>query len=125
MKQPTEEQLRSMTKNQSVPQDAELLHNGGLKNLAQLFSQGYRVAAYVMSSETRAEIDTWIEANPNRNPPFGSAPTEIDETVESIQVRLKEPGIDVTNNDEVLEAMKELAPKMPKMDPYKPGDDHE
>lgn len=122
---PTKEQQDAAANKESMLPDATLLHDGGLKNLAQLFSQGYRVAAYVMSSETRAEIDAWIEANPDRNPPFGSAPTEIDESVESIQVRLKEPGIDVTNNDEILEAMKELAPNMPKMDPYKPGADHE
>lgn len=109
--------------------DTQLKEGGGLQNMAQLLSQGYTIAAYIMSTKTRNEIDAWIAANPERNPPFSAAPTEIDETVESIVVRLKEPDIDTNNNDEVLAAMKSLAPLMPKMDPAKPttpaGADHD
>lgn len=106
--------MRKTTDNQT-----ELKEGGGLQNMAQLLSQGYTIAAYVMSTETRAAIDAWIAANPNRNPPFSAAPTEIDETVESIMVRLDEPNIDTADNEEVLAAMKNLAPLMPKMDPAK------
>lgn len=106
--------MRKTTDNQT-----ELKEGGGLQNMAQLLSNGYTIAAYVMSTKTRNEIDAWIAANPNRNPPFSAAPTEIDETVESIMVRLDEPNIDTADNEEVLAAMKNLAPLMPKMDPAK------
>lgn len=97
----------------------DLKEGGGLQNIAQLLSQGYTVAAYIMSSSTRASIDEWIDANPDRNPPFSAAPTEIDESIESISVRLKEPDTNISS-DGILEKMKVLAPLMPKTDPAKP-----
>lgn len=108
---------KQMPKNRQ-PQ-TPLKEGGGLQNMAQLLSQGYTIAAYIMSTETRADIDAWIAANPERNPPFSAAPTEIDETAESILVRLKEPDTDASN-DEILERLKDMAPLMPKKDPHRP-----
>lgn len=96
-----------------------LLHNGGLQNMARLLAQGYTIAAYVMNSKTRAAIDEWISQHPDRNAPFSAAPTEIDESVESIMVRVEEPNIDVEDNDQVLAKMKALVEPLPKP---KPGD---
>lgn len=149
MKLPTDEQLKDMKEKRSlcgVPKamhgnnerttareilqkDAEkkrelmpkepLLHNGGLQNIAQLLAQGCTIAAYVMNSKTRAAIDEWIAQHPDRNAPFSAAPTEIDESVESIMVRVDEPNIDVEDNDQVLAKMKALVEPLPKP---KPGD---
>lgn len=102
----------------TIDTQTELKEGGGLQNMAQLLSQGYTIAAYIMSTKTRNEIDAWIAANPDRNPPFSAAPTEIEETAESILVRLKEPDTNASN-DEILEKMKVMAPLMPKMDPAK------
>lgn len=102
-----------------VEKSKPLLHNGGLQNMAQLLSNGYTIAAYVMSSKTRAEIDAWVAANPDRNAPFSAAPTEIDDSVESIHVRLKEPDFNETDNDQVVAKMKALV--HPLRTP-KPGD---
>lgn len=114
MKLPTDEQLQSVTNKKTVPPGETLLHNGGLQNMAQLLAQGYTIAAYVMNSKTRAEIDAWIAAHPDRNAPFSAAPTEIDESVEAIMVRLEESTIDVEDNDQVLAKMKALVEPLPK-----------
>ena len=103
----------------TIDTQTELKEGGGLQNMAQLLSQGYTIAAYIMSTKTRNEIDAWIAANPDRNPPFSAAPTEIEETAESILVRLKEPDTDASN-DEILERLKDMAPLMPKKDPHRP-----
>lgn len=108
---------KPMTKNRKP---TELKEGGGLQNMAQLLSQGYTIAAYMMSSDTRASIDAWIATNPDRNPPFSAAPTEIDESIDSIMVRLKEPDTDGASNDEILDKLKVLAPLMPKKDPARP-----
>ncbi len=105
--------MRKTTDNQT-----ELKEGGGLQNMAQLLSQGYTIAAYIMSTKTRNEIDEWIIANPDRNPPFSAAPTEIDETAESILVRLKEPDTGASNDD-ILDKMKVMAQLMPKKDPHR------
>lgn len=97
----------------------ELREAGGLQNMAKLLSQGYTIAAYVMSSKTRAAIDEWIAQHPDRNAPYSTAPTEIDETVDLILVRLAEPTIDMEDNDQVLAQMKALVEPLPKP---KPGD---
>lgn len=100
-------------------QPTELREAGGLQNLAKLLSQGYTVAAYVMNSKTRAAIDEWIAQHPDRNAPYSTAPTEIDESVDLILVRLAEPTIDMEDNDQVLAKMKALVETLPKP---KPGD---
>lgn len=120
----SDEDLKQMTKwseenTKTEPTNAgtktELLkENGGLQNLAQKLSQGYTIAAYVMNSKTRAAIDEWIAQHPDRNAPYSTAPTEIDETVDLIMVRLNEPDIDMSNNDEILERMKSMAKNMPR-----------
>lgn len=103
----------------TVKKPEPLLHNGGLQNIARLLARGYTIAAYVMNSETRAAIDEWISQHPDRNAPFSAAPTEIDESVESIMVRVDEPNINVEDNDQVLAKMKALVEPLPKP---KPGD---
>lgn len=102
-----------------VEKPEPLLHNGGLQNMAKLLSQGYTIAAYVMSSKTRAAIDEWIAQHPDRNAPYSTAPTEIDESVDLILVRLAEPTINMEDNDQVLAKMKALVEPLPKP---KPGD---
>ena len=120
----SDEDLKKMTEWSEKNKNDEPIHpvgkskplreKGGLQNLAQPLSAGYTIAAFVMSSKTRAEVDAWIAAHPDRNAPFSTAPTEINESVEAIMVRIKAPDYDETDNDQVLAKMKALVAPLPK-----------
>lgn len=97
----------------------DLKEGGGLQNLAELFAQGYTVAAYVMSTKTRDAIDEYIATYPDRPKPFRSAPIEIDESVEQIHVRLAEPAVSEADPDGVLKEMSRIAEHLG-ADPTKP-----
>lgn len=103
---------------QQLP-NAELKEGGGVQNMAELFAQGYTVAAYVMSAKTRDSIDEYIAAHPDRQKPFRSAPIEIDESVESIHVRVQPPAVSEEDGDGVLKEMSRIAEHLG-ADPAKP-----
>lgn len=102
-----------------VEKSKPLLHNGGLQNMAQLLSAGHTVAAYVMSTKTRDGIDEYIATYPDWPKPFRSAPIEIDESVESIHVRLAPPAVSEEDGDGVLKEMSRIAEHLG-ADPAKP-----
>ena len=104
--------------NKTMPSD-DLKEGGGMQNMAELLSQGHTVAAYVMSTKTRDSIDEYIATYPDRPKPFRSAPIEIDESVESIHVRLAPPAVSEEDGDGVLKEMSRIAEQLG-ADPAKP-----
>lgn len=97
----------------------DLKEGGGLQNMAELLSQGYTVAAYVMNAKTKAAIDEFIATYPERPKPFRSAPIEIDEEVGSIHVRLAQPEVREEDPDGILKEMSRIAEHLG-ADPAKP-----
>lgn len=99
----------------------ELKEGGGLRNMAELLAKGYTVAAYIMSTKTRAEVDAWIAAHPNGNKPFNTAPTEIDESEPRIQVRLEPPSVDLSDNESIAKQLATMASVVEKTLPENSG----
>lgn len=98
--------------NSIIPNEEDLVEGGGLQNLAQMLTQGYAIEAYIMSQATKDGIDQFIAANPDKPAPFRTAPIEVDNSVQSIEVRLKPP-VDQNDPDAILEEMKRIGKHLP------------
>ena len=98
--------------NSIVPKTEELAEGGGLQNLAQMLTQGYSIEAYIMSQASKDEVEAFIAANPDKPAPFRTAPIEVDNSVKSIEVRLKPP-VDQNDPDAILDEMKRIGKHLP------------